>query len=382
MNNKVVVIGGDHHNTLGIIESFGEKNIKTYAIILTHRKSSYVLHSKYIEEGWCCKDENSIVGCLLKNFDDTKNKAVLIATNDTSASILDDNFSTLSKFFYIPTTTPSGTLSNWMSKETMSELARKVNLNVPKTWIVTDAKIPSDIEYPVITKAISSVAGSKDNIKICKQESELKDFLNNQSLCPTIQIQKFIEKEFEFQFLGCSLNSGEDIIIPGRTNIDRPNGLDNTFFLWFDKYEIEFNDTVQKVKNFIKATGYTGLFSVEFLKDKNDGKSYFTEMNFRNDGNAVCVTFAGTNLPYILYLSMIGEDFIQELKNSSVKRIYLMPEFYYFQCLLAREFGLGEWRRNMKLTNCYTTYFKNDKKPFKYFLLQKVNRIFEKILNK
>ena len=30
MNNKVLVIGADHHNTLGIVESLGEKGIKSY----------------------------------------------------------------------------------------------------------------------------------------------------------------------------------------------------------------------------------------------------------------------------------------------------------------------------------------------------------------
>ena len=28
MKNKVLIIGGDHHNTLGVVESFAEKGIK------------------------------------------------------------------------------------------------------------------------------------------------------------------------------------------------------------------------------------------------------------------------------------------------------------------------------------------------------------------
>lgn len=378
IKNKIVVIGGDHHNTLGIIESFGEKGIKSYAIIITSRKHSYVCRSKYVADGWCCHEDKEVVECLLRNFTDKTDKAVAFTTSDHAACILDENYASLCEILHIPTTLPHGNLAEWMSKEKMSALAKEVGLNVPETWLVTNNALPSGIEYPVITKAISSVAGTKANIKICQNKSELFNFLQNQKHCPEIQVQRFIDKAFEFQLLGCSINHGEDIIIPGRTHIDRPNGLDNTFFLSFDKCEHQLSPLIEKTKEFIRRTGYSGLFSVEFLRDKN-GNDFFTEMNFRNDGNAICVTAAGTNIPYIYYLATIGQDYKTEIKNSEVKKIYLMPEFYYFQRLLAGEISIKEWIRNVRKTNCYTTYFKNDKKPFVYFLAQKVHRIFEKI---
>lgn len=378
IKNKIVVIGGDHHNTLGIIESFGEKGIKPYAIIITSRKHSYVCRSKYVAEGWCCREDKEVVEYLLRNFTDKTDKAVAFTTSDHAACILDENYTSLCEVLHIPTTMPHGNLAEWMSKEKMSALAKEVGLNVPETWLVTNNALPSGIEYPVITKAISSVAGTKANIKICQNESELSNFLQNQKHCPEIQVQRFIDKAFEFQLLGCSISHGEDIIIPGRTHIDRPNGLDNTFFLSFDKCENQLSSLIEKTKEFIRRTGYSGLFSVEFLRDKN-GNDFFTEMNFRNDGNAICVTAAGTNIPYIYYLATIGQDYKTEIKNSEVKKIYLMPEFYYFQRLLAGEISIKEWIRNARKTNCYTTYFKNDKKPFVYFLAQKIQRIFEKI---
>ena len=175
---------------------------------------------------------------------------------------------------------------------------------------------------------------------------------------------KFISKEYEFQFLGCSLNSGEHVIISGRTHIDRPNGIDNTFFLKFDKVESEYNDVLSKAKEFIRRTSYSGTFSIEFLKDKNNGEYYFTETNFRNDGNAICQTSAGMNVPYIYYLYYSGGDWEIELSNSEVHTTYLMPEIYYFKCLLKREFSFSEWWKNYKKTTCFISYFKGDTKPF------------------
>lgn len=368
MKNKVVIIGGDHHNTLGVVESFGEKGIKSYVLLLTSHKRGYVLHSKYVESGWCCNSDISIIECLESNFKDKKNKAVIIATNDVVAWILDNNYDSLKDYFHIPTIDPAGNLSELMSKQYMNSLAKQVGFSVPKTWVIYDNKIPTEIEYPVITKAISSLAGTKDNIKIIYEESQLSCFLESQQVCPVIQVQKYIDKEFEFQLLGCSLNKGDTVLIPGRTHIVRPNGLDNTFFLRYDKCEPSLTQTLNKAVNFVQKTKFTGLFSIEFLHDKN-GNDYFLEMNFRNDGNSYCVTASGTNLPYILYLSAIGGDYQNEISNSKVETIHMMPEIYYFTRLLAGEFSIHEWWSNFRKTNCFTTYFKNDKKPFFWFII-------------
>ena len=372
MDNKVLVIGADHHNTLGIVESLGFKGVLSYVIIVADIKNSFVLKSKYVTEGWICRTPEDVVEEMLSHFSDTKNKVIVYSSYDNVTSELDAASNRLSPYFILPVSNNSGSLRQKMSKEYMSELAREVGLNVPQTWIVSDGKIPIDVEYPCITKAISSIEGSKKNIRICQNADELLDFFKKSDHCPTIQIQKFVSKEYEFQFLGCSLNNGEHVIISGRTHIDRPNGIDNTFFLKFDKVEPEFSDTLIKAKEFIKRAGYSGTFSIEFLKDKNSGKHYFTETNFRNDGNAICQTSAGINIPYIYYLYYSGEDWEKELNNSIIKTTYLMPEIYYFKCMLKREVSLKEWWKNFRKTTCFISYFNEDSKPFWYSLKKEI----------
>lgn len=365
--NKVILIGGDHHNTLGVAESFGQKGIKPYAILYTPYKRCYVPHSKFVESGWRFFSEKELVDCLKNNFNNTDEKAVIIATHDVAAEILDRHYDELKDICLIPTVKPAGSLGKMMSKEYMSNLAQDVGLNVPKTWILKDTSIPAGVEYPVITKAISSLEGSKSNIKICRNEEDLLLFIKKQQECSTIQIQQYIDKEFEFQLLGVSINHGENVIIPGRTHIDRPKGIDNTFFLYFDKYELSMQPLVDKAIEFVKRAKYSGPFSIEFLREKGTGDSYFTEMNFRNDGNAYVVTAAGMNIPYIYYLSQTGGDYQKEIRQSTIKKTYLVPEAYYFSRLLSGEVSLKEWWRNMKKADCCTTYFKNDKKPFFWF---------------
>ena len=67
MNNKVLVIGADHHNTLGIIESLGLKGIYSYVIIVADIKSSFVLKSKYVAKGWICRTPEDVVEEMLSH---------------------------------------------------------------------------------------------------------------------------------------------------------------------------------------------------------------------------------------------------------------------------------------------------------------------------
>lgn len=381
MKNKILIVGGDHHNTLGLIESFAEKHLMVYVIVLTKDSWAYVLKSNNIIKGWVCHNGDDMINIMINQFKDETHKVIVFSTSDETANILDKNTEALSNKFVLPNIINGGNLENVMDKEYMSSLARTKGINVPKTWVIDDGIIPDDIEYPCITKAISSVKGTKSNLRIFREKQELEEFLKTNNRCSIIQIQKYIDKKYEFQFLGCSFDYGKEILIPGRTHIDRPNAIENTYFLSFDKLEPEYYELKNKIIQFIKEVGYQGLFSVEFLRSK-DNIDYFTEMNYRNDGNAYCATSSGINLPYIYYLYNTGGDYKKEVEESRVVKVFLMPEVYYFRCLLAKEFGLLEWYKNMRKTTCYTTFFKHDIKPFIYFFLLKFVHLFRRLIKR
>ena len=42
MKNKVLVIGADHHNTLGIVESLGQKGLNSYVLIVGENINSSI----------------------------------------------------------------------------------------------------------------------------------------------------------------------------------------------------------------------------------------------------------------------------------------------------------------------------------------------------
>lgn len=378
MKNKVLIIGADHYNTLGLIESFAEKGLLPYVIIITLDNWAYVLKSKYITKSWICHSDQDVITCMLDNFSNELDKVVVIASCDHAASIIDDNYEKLIKYFILPITDTPGNFRTIINKENMSSLARKVGINVPKTWVISNKSVPNDVNFPCITKAISSVEGSKKNIKVFYIKSDLMMFLNDDNHCSIIQVEEFIDKEYEFQLLGCSLNHGKEIIIPGRTHMFKDKfGL--AYFLRFDIIEEEYEELVIKAKELIGLTGYQGLFSIEMLRGK-DGKTYFTEMNLRNDGTAYCATSSGINLPYIYYLNCIGKNCQQEINNSSVRTTYMITAYHYFIAVLTGRYSIKEWFLDVRKATCHKIYFRNDRKPVLWFILKKCEHLIKRIL--
>ena len=298
----------------------------------------------------------------------TGKKYVVITTNDQTASLLDNHYDELSGFLLLSGTGKQGELEYWMDKLNMIRLAQEVGMNVPRTISVKRGETVDDFIFPCITKSSSTLKGGKSNIRICNDTQSLNAFLSSQTQYPEVQVQQYINKDFEYQFIGCSINGGEEIIIPGRTHIVRPNGYDNTFHLKYVQLDDSYRTVLSQTESFIRQIHYSGPFSIEFIRDKG-GTDYFLEMNFRNDGNAICVTASGTNLPLLWYLSNVNiDDYRAELANSTFKPVALTPLIHYFYNMAQGEVPFKEWFRNNRQTTQFSAYFKGDTAPFWYHL--------------
>lgn len=110
-----------------------------------------------------------------------------------------------------------------LEKDAQSRLAESVGLNIPY-GIRLNKSLYTNISwdrYPCIIKPLKSVlGGGKEDIFISYNQRELEEALKNIK-ADKIQIQEYIEKLMEYQLIGCSLNAGERIIIPGFTDIIR-----------------------------------------------------------------------------------------------------------------------------------------------------------------
>lgn len=374
--NNIIVIGGDHHNTLGVIRSLGYKGLYPNLVVVTNHKKPYVSYSKYIQQYHILTSANDIVDYLLKTKSTYDSKQVVISCADCVTAILDTHQEQLSAFYHLPV--GKGNIVQVMNKDTMANIAKECGLVTPRTIMINDVSFSNHIKY--IFKPLKSIEGSKADIAVVKSKEELNTFLSY-TQCEKFQIQEYIEKNLEFQLIGCSLNEGKTIIIPGVSIILRQPENTNTGFLkYISLDEFQF-DEIEKCKKFIQTIGYSGLFSMEFLRGK-DGKDYFMEINMRNDGNSICVTSAGVNLPFIWYNYNIGKKEWMEESKKTIKETLVMPEFDDFVNVLKSNISLRQWIRDVRQTDCFMEYDKSDMKPFYVGLLQQFSNYFKLFFRK
>lgn len=208
----------------------------------------------------------------------------------------------------------------------MSRLAHGSGMNVPQSIAVKNTDLFDWNRFPCIVKPINSIDGSKSDIAILKDKKSLDQYIHNSNIKGFI-IQEFINKEYEFQLIGVVDYSG-NIIMPAVTKLIEPTiPTTNTGVVEVDDIN-NYNIDTDPIQKFISSTGYRGLFSVEMLHC-NDGKDYFMEMNFRNDGNTIAMLAAGINLPLLWINSCINQ--IERFLPPPISKSYIMPIFPFLR---------------------------------------------------
>ena len=147
---EIIVIGGNHHNTLSILRSLGEKGVKSLLIVVSKDPKPYIGYSKYIQEMRVVKTVDEIASAMY-SLHRSSEKAVVIACADSISSYLDSNRNKLLKDFILPGSEEEGKITRLMNKNSMMQLAIDCGIAVPLSWIVYPAKPEiSSLSYPCI----------------------------------------------------------------------------------------------------------------------------------------------------------------------------------------------------------------------------------------
>lgn len=364
IDNKIIVVGSEHHNTLGVLRSFGEIGIRP-DLIITKEPKPFVIHCRYINTVYRISCETEIVEILLTHFGGETLPPIVVCCNDKSSAIIDENYDKLSDLFILPNARGlQGEIKRLMSKTVQYQLAKQVGIIAPKTWTIKgNQPIPQDIVYPCIVKTDASVDGSKSDIKVCHTFEELRD---NTSREVEYLVQEYIDKDYELNVVACSCHKGQDVVVPGVIHKIReyPIRKGSSSFSVLEPCSSYPNLPVDKIKQILALIEYDGLFSIEFVC-KGD-KCYFLEINLRNDGNGYVPTSAGVNLPYIWSYSRVYSK-IPTYKSQTPH--YFMADMRdIFHVIKNRTLTFREWYKDLKRTNCFLLYNRRDKKPFYVFL--------------
>lgn len=360
--NKVIILGNDHTNTLGLVQSFGVKNIYVIAA-MWGVKSGIVACSKYVNEIISASTTEECIQKIALKFNEDGNRYVVIPACDYAAVCLEQYRPQLADNIQYQHTRGDYSIRSMEDKDLQVRIASESGFYTPQSWeIISPSDIPTDIIYPCLIKSLASFAGSKNDLLVCYNNSELQKNLEIVlARTPRVLVQHYINKSTEYTAIGCSLKDGRVYVpffIKKLAIYPKNVGLESV---------VEIIDLPKELYNsittYMQRIKYVGVFSVEFMHSKDDDKIYFTEANIRNDGDNGFVTKSGCNVPYVHYTDIIGTVDELEMKKACNKGVYIW-DMHHFLSLLHGETDIFTWLHDLIKSNGYLTIIKNDRMPF------------------
>ena len=368
----VIIFGNDHTNSLGLTQTLGMSGYYVVALLFGIKRD-LVRASKYCKRILSAHGPQECIDLLLKANIDNNGPIPIIPSCDSAALCLENNRVALSNTFVFEYAGGKYSLHQLMEKKLQVSLAEQAGFYIPKTRLLSSLQIvPDNVEFPCLIKPAISCTGAKDDIRICRTHKELTDNLKTLKYTREVIIQQYIERDYEISVLGCALSNG-DVIAPAveykLTLFPQNVGLE-----CLARMEALNNESIYNcIQKLIKSSNYVGVFSIEMMHCKTDGKFYFTEINLRNDGANSFYYKYGVNLPLV---------HIQDLTNQSIYNFthfnpgYYIWDMHHLMSVIKRDISVLQWVKELMKSKSFLTYFKQDPYPF---YKQYINLLMDKL---
>lgn len=118
MNNKIVVLGGNHVNTLGLIRSLGRVGHRCDVVLERCDLSFCPLRfSRYIDRLWHLDVAKDLVNFLLEHYGSEPEKVIFLCTSDPYMATMDQGLEVLEgRFSVFNASRESGRIADLMNK--------------------------------------------------------------------------------------------------------------------------------------------------------------------------------------------------------------------------------------------------------------------------
>ncbi len=368
--SEYIVLSTEHYNPLGIIRTLGEAGIHPYVVC---QKDSFQMlcKSRYAKECFYVDNPDDGVQLILDKFPGKpEDKNIILTGNDTSVAAMDRRYDDLKDGYIFYNAGKQGRLSYYMQKPVMMELVARHGLNVIKTWKTKKGEIPSDIVYPIMTKAETSIGKEwKSIVFICHDEKELLDAYSRMQ-SEEVMLQQYIEKTDEYSFDGIAINHGKEAHILFQAS--QVYNLPKTYSPYWKIFNNTWPEFDKISSEILGEVGFEGIYEFEFLVDK-EGKLWFLEINFRN----TALGFASTvvDMPTVT-------TWVESMKSGHIdtKKIdKLIPEgvtamaecWDYDARVKTGMLSKKEWKKQYKAAQCKMYRGRHDFWPFFAFMWHK-----------
>ena len=161
MKNKIIILGGDHHNGLNLARVFGIHGYEVYSYVVSKMKRSIISSSKYVKKCLVFESEGLALDAIEREYSEETLKPFLIPYSDGAAYAVDARLNELRKLFYVPGFKEEGKATLLMNKSEQYKwaISHGVKMARSETLNLENIDFIEWNEFPCIMKPIVSALG-------------------------------------------------------------------------------------------------------------------------------------------------------------------------------------------------------------------------------
>lgn len=379
--NKVIIWAGDDFNILGLLRELVPFGIDV--LFLVKGKPSYASRSKYNKNMVSVSNNDEALQYLLKNFKQEINKPIILTSGDGIMVFIDQHKEVLEPYFILSGTKEKGLQEKYTDKNTMTELAEHLGIICPKSTFVNKNSDVTGWSYPCIIKPAHQKPGhyNEFKFKICKDESALKHTLSMVHPGSEFILQQYINKEHDILVYGARMMDGKTVVagifVKDRLADSGSSSFGHIYSLEDVPASIKNSIDIEKIALYLEKIDYKGLFSFEY--GYVDGKSYFYEVNLRNDGTSHYFYQLGANIPLAFVYSCVGKDY-SKIQTQVERTGCFIDEVFDIENVFHRRISIKQWKLSMKEADVFKYYSPEDQDPWKYVKKGRLKQMFQDIV--
>lgn len=380
--NEVIIIGGDHHNTLSVIRCFGRKNISSITIIHTNENNINRIKcskTRYSKNKCCCvPDEEHEILKFLLSYSNSEKKRYIFPCSDLAAYTLDKNRKVLKQWYYIPGFLDENiTIIDLMDKLNQCKLCEELSIATPFTMKFNFGEsLPEQIKYPCVLKPVVSATGLKSDIVKVDSYTDLVSAISDlkKKGYDSILIQEYIKYTMQYLACGCLLpNSQLKCGTIFKKQRESKNGSTGLGVVTREKDVLCQNE---KILNYLQDHNYWGCYDIEYFRFGD--KVLLNEINLRHSGAGCILIDNGIPIPYYWYKDK--EEKLKINKRELEPEIKFISEIDDLYNVAIKKISIFKWLYDCLRINSHTIYSNDDKigsfNFYKSFFILMIRRIF------
>lgn len=384
---RILVIGGDHANTLASVRALSRESIAFDLVIhgVQSDAKTMVGSSRFAPSPTFVNESYNAVRDSIEEWigDTEPASCVLLPSSDLAAFVIDEVF------------TQRGVLAggfegepqricNLMDKNVQAQWAAKCGIPVA-LGVELDLRRPivdCPIGFPVVIKPVASMEGKKSDIAICRNQEEYSRAVRLYIGAGYRRafVQEFVDYEYEITCIGVILPDGELIWRSYKKEIVYPVGRGSTACGRLETSPSVL-DGISVVLRILADEGYRGLFDIDFFKTSE--RVMLNEINFRQSGIVSFPFCEGLFLPSLWAGALLGRSWSSVSADDcleSVKPYRAITEDGYLYYVKAMNESLLEWCKALKWPG--SLRFPSDNGPFWRFVRKTMSNQLKKLTGK